>query len=102
QYIRDTIRVTVEASGDALFNLKTRYQPMINRTDDLGKLERTWFKGFAALAESMTTSAIEEAAQGIASFSTNPLLAASLATFAGSPTRKCTQSAFLLEVGIEL
>jgi hypothetical protein len=102
QYIRDLIRVTVEASGDALFDLNRRYKRMTTRTDDLGKQEQSWFKGFASLAESMVTSTVEETAQGVSSFSTNPLLAASLATFAGTVARKSTQNAFLLEIGIDL
>jgi hypothetical protein len=97
QYIRDLIRVTVEASGDALFDLKRRYQSMNARNDERGKIMQSWFRGFANLAEATTTSAVEEAAQGISSFSTNPLIAASLATFAGTAARKATQNAFLLE-----
>jgi len=100
QYIRDLIRVTVEASGDALFDLNRRNQAMTARNDDRGKIMQTWFNGFANLAEATTTSAVEEASQGISSFSTNPLIAASLATFAGTIARKATQNAFLIEIDV--
>ena len=100
QYIRDLVRITVEAGGDKLFNLGQRYNRLMPRTDDLGKKEQSWLRGFASFAESAVTSAVEEAAQGISTFSTNPLIAASLATFTGTAARKATQNAFFLELGL--
>jgi hypothetical protein len=100
QYIRDLIRVTVESTCDRLFQLTNRYGLVRVRTDDLGKKEQMWFKGFASLAESTVISAVEQTAQGVSTFSTNPLIAASLATFAGTAARKATQNAFLLELGL--
>jgi hypothetical protein len=46
----------------------------------------------------MVTSAVEEATLGVAQFQTNPLLAASAGTFAGSVARKAAQHVFLKEI----
>lgn len=99
-YVRDLIRVTVEASGNALFALDGRYQKLLALTDDKAKIKQAWFKGFSTLAESTVTSAVEQAALGISTFSTNPIIAAALGTFAGSAARKATQLVFLEEIGL--
>jgi hypothetical protein len=99
-YLRDLIRLTVESAADQLFSLPTRYKRLVSRNDELGKVQQQWFKGFASLAESTVTCAVEQAAQGVSTFSTNPLIAAALATFAGTSARKATQNAFLVEVNI--
>jgi hypothetical protein len=101
QYSRDLIRITGEAAGDAFFYLKPRLDELLKRTDATGKQMQSWFTGFANLAESTITSAVEEATQGVAAFSTNHLIAASLGTFAGVAARKATQDATLWEFGIE-
>lgn len=72
-----------------------RYEGIRARTDDLGKTEQLWFKGFAALADSIVISAVEQVAQGVATFSSNPLIADALVTFAGTVARKATQNIFL-------
>lgn len=100
QYARDLIRITGEATGDAFFHLQARYTKLNARNDAVGVQIQSWFKGFANLAESTVTSAVEEATQGVAAFSTNPLIAASLGTFAGVAARKATQDAALWEFGI--
>jgi len=100
QYARDLIRITGEAAGDAFFRLKPRRDKLLTRTDAVGAQLQSWFKGFANLAESTVTSAVEEATQGVAAFSTNPLIAASLGTFAGVAARKATQDATLAEFQI--
>jgi hypothetical protein len=100
QYIRDLIRITVESSCDELFRLSERYKRLRSGTNELSKKEQMWFRGFASLAESTVISAVEQAAQGVSTFSTNPLIAASLATFAGTAARKATQNAFLLEIDV--
>jgi hypothetical protein len=100
QYARDLIRIAGEATGDAFFHLKPRQDQLLRRTDAVGTQLQSWFKGFANLAESTVTSAVEEATQGVAAFSTNPLIAASLGTFAGVAARKATQDAALWEFGI--
>jgi hypothetical protein len=94
------IRITVEAAGDAFFHLKPRLNQLRKRTDAVGKQKQSCFKGFANRAESTVTSAVEEATQGVAAFSTNPLIAASLGTFARVAARKATQDAALWEFGI--
>jgi hypothetical protein len=97
QYTRDLVQITAEASGDALFNLNVRYQDLTARHDQKAE---SWFKGYASLAESAVTSAVEEALLGIGTFTTNPLFAAAVGTFAGTAAKKATQSAFLAEIGI--
>src|SRR5262249_56992073 len=99
---RDVMRLTVESSCDELFQLSSRYERIRTPTTDLVKKEQLWFKGFASLAESTVISAVEQATQGVSTFATNPLIAASLATFAGTAARKATQNVFLAEIGLEL
>jgi hypothetical protein len=100
QYARDLIRITVEAAGNSLFKLNDRYVRLKALTGPDGKTKQAWFRGFANLAESTVTSAVEQAAQGVSTFSTNPLIAASIGTFAGTAARKATQEVFLAEIGI--
>ncbi|HKV54653.1 MAG TPA: hypothetical protein VJN94_08395 [Candidatus Binataceae bacterium] len=97
QYTRDLVQITAEASGNALFNLLPRYLDLQARKD--AKAER-WFKGYASLAESAVTSAVEEALLGVALFTGNPVFAAAVGTFAGTAAKKATQAAFLAEIGI--
>jgi hypothetical protein len=98
QYVRDLIRITVEAAGNQVFDLESRYRNLQNYTGPNAALKKKWFKGFSSLAESSVTSAVEEAAQGVSSFSSSPLIAASLGTFAGTAARKATQDLFLKEI----
>jgi hypothetical protein len=98
QFIRKLLQVTGESTGDAIFNLRTRYPKLTSRPDSSKELR--WFSGMATLAESTVTSAVEEALLGAATFTTNPLFAASLGTFAGTAARKATQHAFLEVIGI--
>lgn len=100
QYVRDLIRITVEASANALFKLNDRYARLQALSGADGQTKQTWFRGFASLAESTVTSAVEQAALGISTFSTNQLIAASLGTFAGTIARKATQDVFLAEIGL--
>jgi hypothetical protein len=97
QYVRNLVRVTVEATGDQLFGLRGRYATMTALQNQ--KVD-SWFEGFSALADSTVTSTVEEASLGVAAFSSNALIAASLGTFAGTSARKATQHAFLIEIGI--
>ena len=106
QYVRDLIRITVEAGANELFQLvgpggePERYADLRALTapaDPDARTKQAWFKGFSSLAESTVTSAVEKAAQGVASFSSSPLIAASLGTFAGTAARKATQDAILTE-----
>lgn len=101
QYIRDTIRLIVEAAGDTRYDdLRKRYDAMRLHlpTDEKQEKFADWFKGFSAMAESTVTSAVEEAALGVAAFQTNQLIAASASTFAGVAARKAAQHVFLSEL----
>lgn len=101
RYIRDTIRLIVEAAGDARYNdLRKRYDAMRLHmsTDEQKEKFADWFTGFSMMAESTVTSAVEEAALGVAAFQTNPLIAASASTFAGTAARKAAQHVFLSEL----
>jgi hypothetical protein len=100
QYVRDLIRLTVEASGNELFKLEGRYARLMALTGTDGQTRQAWFRGYASLAESTVTSAVEQAALGVSNFSTNPLIAASLGTFAGTAARKATQDVYLSEIGL--
>ncbi len=98
RYIRDMIRVVVEAADDARYDLTRRYDAVLTTAEDKRPKYEDWFKGFASMAEGAVTSAVEEACMGVASFQTNPLIAASAATFAGTAARKATQHVFLAEI----
>ena len=99
RYVRDLTRVLVEAGGDQQYELRRRYKAVIDALPATTKDNAIrWCKGFAAWAESMVTSAVEEATLGVAQFQTNPLLAASAGTFAGSVARKAAQHVFLAEI----
>ena len=103
QYVRDLIRITVEVAADARYDdIRARYARMLGKmkTPDAKAKAGRWFRGFGSLAESMVTSAVEEAALGLAQFQTNPVMAAAAATYAGTVARKATQHVFLSEVGV--
>jgi hypothetical protein len=98
QYVRDLVRIIAEVAGDRRYELRARYTSMLKTAPDQDKAAR-WFKGTASMAESLVTSAVEEASLGIAQFQTNPIIAASAATYAGTVARKATQHVFLAELG---
>jgi hypothetical protein len=101
RYVRDLIRVTVEAAEDARYGLRTRYTRLLA---EIGKVQQPkairWFKGISSLAEALVTSAVEEVVLGIAQFETNALIAASAGTYAGTAARKAAQHVFLGELGV--
>lgn len=99
QYVRDLIRIVVEVGGDLRYQLPARRRELMDLVRDQDKATR-WFKGAASMAESLVTSAVEEALLGVAQFQTNPMLAASAATYAGTAARKATQHAFLSHIPI--
>jgi hypothetical protein len=74
---------------------------LLKRTEAVGAHLQSWFKSFANLAEFNVTAAVSEAAPGVVDFSTNPLIAPSLGTFAGVAARKATDDAALWEFGID-
>jgi hypothetical protein len=101
RYVRDLVRVGVEAIGNQVWRLNDCYKalsstPAIKNVDKA----KQWFSGFSDYAESAVTAAVEQAAQGAASFQTNPLIAASVATAAGTSARKAAQTTFFAELGI--
>ncbi|HXG21914.1 MAG TPA: hypothetical protein VNN62_22905 [Methylomirabilota bacterium] len=101
RYIRDTIRLIVESAGDVRYdNLRARYDAMRQHLPNDEKREKfaDWLRGFSSVAESTVTGAVEEATLGVATFQTNPLLAASASTFAGMAARKAAQHVFLSEL----
>jgi hypothetical protein len=100
RYVRDLIRLMVEAADDARYNdLRARHSALLEL---VGKEKRTkyknWFKGFSSMAEAAVTSSVEEACLGVSSFQTSALIAASAGTFAGTAARKATQHVFLSEL----
>src|SRR5580765_4223736 len=97
QYVRDLIRIVVEVGGDLRYQLPARRDELMDVVRNQDKAAR-WFKGAASMAESLVTSAVEEALLGVAQFQTNPMLAASAATYAGTAARKATQHAFLSHI----
>jgi len=101
QYVRDLIRIVVEVGGDLRYQLPARRGELMDLVRDQDKATR-WFKGAASMAESLVTSAVEEALLGVAQFQTNPMLAASAATYAGTTARKATQHAFLSHIPIPM
>jgi hypothetical protein len=105
RYVRDAIRLIVEAAGDVRYlDLKKRYDAMRDHMPDDEKKTKfaDWFRGFSSAAESTVTGAVEEACLGVATFQTNPLIAASASTFAGTAARKAAQHVFLSELEARL
>jgi hypothetical protein len=117
RYLRDTIRVVVESSYDALRGFGTADSPagrFGTVTTALGKRKKpgvdpnivdkfvTWFRGFSSMAESATMRAVEVGTQGVSEFQTNPLIAAAAGTFAGTVARKLAQDTFLAVLSAEL
>jgi len=107
RYVRDLISIAIEAIGNRQFtdpaghDLPTRLALMSNASQIQDKIKANkWFAGFSNLAEAAVTAAVEQATQGAAAFSTSPLIAASVATAAGTAARKATQDTFLSELGI--
>lgn len=102
RYVRDVIRVTVEAADDVRYDsLRSRFAK-IPSTVGAAHTEKAvrWVKGISSLAESLVTSAVEEACLGVAQFQTNALIAASAGTYAGTAARKAAQHVFLRELGL--
>ena len=103
RFVRDMIAIVVEAAGDVQYDLRNRY-PKMSSTLSPAQLAtaKRWIKGFATMAESGVTSAVEETVLGVAQFRTNELIAASAGAYAGTMARKATQHVFLSELGIGL
>ena len=107
RYLRDITRVIVECGYDTARGLTgAPGQPgLYDRvTARLGNREKfvTWFRGFSSMAESAAMRAVEVGTQGVAAFQTNPLIAASAGSFAGTVARKLAQDSFLAVLREEL
>src|SRR5882724_1194271 len=101
RYIRDLIRITVEAAVDGQYQLRSRYASLLGSGDEQQQTKAArWFKGVGSLAESLVTSAVEEAILDVAQFQTNALIAASAGTYAGTAARKAAQHVVLRELDI--
>jgi hypothetical protein len=101
RYIRDLIRITVEAAADGQYRLRSRHASLLGSGNEKQQAKAArWFKGVGSMAESLVTSAVEEAILGVAQFQTNALIAASAGTYAGTAARKAAQHVFLSEIGI--
>ena len=105
RYVRDLTRVGFEAVANDTWRLIDRYKTMSKdpRIKDVGKAQK-WFKGFADYAEASVTSVIEQVLShggglGV-SIPTNPVVAAGIATAAGTAARKAAQQTFFDEIGI--
>ena len=98
RYIRDLIRLMVEAADDLRYGLRARHAFLLEQVGPAKQKYTDWFKGFASMAEAAVTSAVEEACQGLSTFQTSPLIAASAGRFAGTAARKATQHVFLAEL----
>jgi hypothetical protein len=103
RYIRDLIRVGIEGLADSQFELPGRFSQIPARVTnpDANQKAYKWFTGFGNLAEASITAAVEQALQGAGPFQSSPLIAASVATAAGTAGRKAAQDTFLTELGIE-
>jgi hypothetical protein len=101
RFVRDIIAITVEAAGDVQYDLRNRYPKMstVLSSSQVANAKR-WIKGFATMAESGVTSAVEETILGVAQFQTNALIAASAGAYAGTVARKATQHVFLSELNL--
>jgi hypothetical protein len=102
RFLRDMITITVEAAGDVQYDLRNRYARMATILSAAQlKTARRWMKGFATMAESGVTAAVEESILGVSQLQTNALIAASAGTYAGTVSRKATQHVFLSELDLE-
>jgi len=104
-YVRNSVRITIDAGADAEYNLPTLFdqayrkvwpgQPVQSPNKDrlIG-----WMKGFASMAESAATSAVEALILGAGAAQTNSVIGAAAGTAAGTMARKATQYVYLKEL----
>lgn len=100
RYLRDITRIIVECGYDTArgFRGASGQKGLYDRiTERLTNLEKfvAWFRGFSSMAESGAMRTVEVGTQGVAAFQTNPLIAASAGSFAGTVARKLAQDSFL-------
>jgi hypothetical protein len=106
RYVRDLVRLLVEAGDDVRYTVNGRRLPArlaalktVAEAKGVADKLTMWLKGVSALAESQAMGAVEQATLGVAQFQTNPILAAAAGTFAGTAARKAAQHLFLCELG---
>jgi hypothetical protein len=101
RYLRDLVRLLVEAVDDVRYGgLGDRAQAAREKAADRQDKLMRWFRGVSGVAESQVMSAVEQATLGVATFQSNPLIAAAAGTFAGTAARKAAQHVFLSELGV--
>jgi hypothetical protein len=101
RFVRDMITITVEAAGDVQYDLRDRYPKMaIMLSSSQLDTAKRWIRGFATMAESGVTSAVEESVLGVSQLQTNGLIAAAAGAYAGTMSRKATQHVFLSELDL--
>jgi len=107
-FVRDAVKVPLEAGADVEYNLRIRLETAIGlvfgpgATPDQRKKLISWMRGFAAHAESATTAAVETLILGAGSVQTNSLIGAAAGTAAGTIAKKATQHVYLAELGAPL
>ena len=101
RYVRDLVRLLIEAVDDVRYDgLGRRVNAAREKAGDHQDKLMRWFRGVSGVAESQAMSAVEQATLGVATFQTNPLIAAAAGTFAGTAARKAAQHVFLSELGV--
>ena len=101
RFLRDIVAITVEAAVDVEYDLRSRYHRMaVMLSPAQLDTAKRWMKGFATMAESGVTSAVEESVLGVSQLQTNALIAISAATYAGTVARKATQHVFLSQLDL--
>jgi hypothetical protein len=101
RYVRDLVRLLVEAVDDVRYDgLGERVATARAKAGDRHDKLMRWLRGVSGVAESQAMSAVEQATLGVATFQSNPLIAAAAGTFAGTAARKAAQHVFLSELGV--
>ncbi|MGD0076603.1 MAG: hypothetical protein ABSD31_20080 [Candidatus Binataceae bacterium] len=103
-YVRNSVRITIDAGADEEYNLRNRLNTAyglvwLNPTQANKDRLVAWMKGFASMAESAATSAVEAAILGAGAVQTNSVIGAAAGTAAGTMARKATQDVYLTELG---
>lgn len=105
-YVRNSVRITIDAGADAEYDLRNRLKTAYglvweNPTPANQTRLVEWMKGFASMAESAATSAVEAAILGAGAMQTNSVIGAAAGTAAGTMARKATQDVYLTELGVK-
>jgi hypothetical protein len=103
-YVRNSVRILIDAGADAEYDLRKRLNTaygLVWQNPTQANKDRlvAWMKGFASMAESAATSAVEAAILGAGPVQTNSIIGAAAGTAAGTMARKATQDVYLTELG---